>query len=676
MSKMSCFSLLEIQNRKPLKKKKKFHCLSDTQFPSVKTVAMLLAEKKQRMKEGFDIAKLLNPKHPPQTKLPLSPRPHQNKKSDIGPTLMVPQAFVITQPKIHQGVYPPQSVGQGIQSGVHGTAGCHSQPVLELVLSMEPEISAQPTPSPFNPTSTVASTENAQVAPKCKPTAKTSVMKVRTDRSRKKSTRNNQGICDSPAVAVLPQTTTWILTPAGLMPLTEIQLPSPGITGVQNQVIPKTVPEQVLHQPLTVNQHGLVHAVGPSNSTNVTPADAASSSVGTNTDQRPSVSSLPSMNDTPVFSSAVTSMTGVPTTNVPNSVNQSIIASSSATATPAQEGTISAAIFENQNVETSHVSQVFFQQPIVVNQNGSLALISAARPHLPSSVSPKSIANEVLPSPASSSSTTVSNVPVVQTVTPPPVVLLSPTSQRLPMLQEIVQDEIQSLQTATVNASPNPDTSSFDSNLMLAEDPAAVKRWMKGSEGISLPEQDKKMPYLPPFVGNINTLLSLLKAKESLLQRAAWLLPEEEAGIEEGTKVAALRKLVSERFKTNPAHSLLKARFLSCFTLPALLATIHPCKEWKLYELGSDEDEEASPYEVELRESGTEDMVQPNVRMCIAIKLLQELLFVVRINCGGLMEFPCFLLQGTLCNTNESEASARQFSGMSRRKRSRSLTSA
>lgn len=39
-----------------------------------------------------------------------------------------------------------------------------------------------------------------------------------------------------------------------------------------------------------------------------------------------------------------------------------------------------------------------------------------------------------------------------------------------------------------------------------------------------------------------------------------------------------MRQLVAERFSGNPAYQLLKARFLSCFTVPALLATIQPTR--------------------------------------------------------------------------------------------------
>lgn len=98
--------------------------------------------------------------------------------------------------------------------------------------------------------------------------------------------------------------------------------------------------------------------------------------------------------------------------------------------------------------------------------------------------------------------------------------------------------------------------------------------------GIILPNLKDKIPYLPPFVSSINTLTTLLKGRDSLLMSAVQLLPEEHRdSSDDEAKIAAVRKIVSERFKTNQAYLLMKARFLSCFTLPALLATINPNKE-------------------------------------------------------------------------------------------------
>ncbi|XP_036454189.1 LOW QUALITY PROTEIN: snRNA-activating protein complex subunit 4 [Colossoma macropomum] len=820
-----CKKVIEAQKNKPRPQTAK-------RYPSVrtKTVAMLLAEKEQREK-NCKATQLPDPKQPPPTpqasKLPIHTSPQQNKKPQTRKKKAMTEPTSMAYTNIHQGVLPPQPVGPGIlpflQSGTQGTTQT-LQPLLQLVVPVEPGKSAQlaapPTTSISSPSSVVPPTENAEKTRtskrKCKPTMKAQALKenVKSKACKKRSAKNNQSGGDAPTVAVLPQTTAWILTSAGLMPL---QLSSPGIIGNQNQVMPNSVPQLLLQPPVVVNENRLVRAVGPSNTTTVTPADVASPTAGTNLNQSlppsivsnsPSVSSLPTVNNVPNVSSAVTS-TSVPlvppnTTNVPTSVTASavqvplpeiqrnqkqnilnvvpqvpfqspVILSLSAShagpsnavrpmspfnsslspvangacltsypvgtsqnftsdatkvsSTPSVGNVVSVStastvtsapvippvqpfalnisspvvqmpsptILGNQNKRMSDcVSQVVVQQPILVNQNGSLALISAAGPRLPTNIRPAPVANisNVPPSPATSSASSVNNVPAVHTVSttsvagsdistvatshaipqanfvygltvpiqhslPTPSVgicastsfrPMTPSCQILP--QTVVQltglqAKKQPLQTGTTtsNPSPKPGALSFESNLMFLEDPAQVKNWMQGNGGISLAQLEKKMPYLPPFVSSINTLVSLLKAKESFLRGAVQLLPEEErAKSEEEAKVAAIRKLVSERFKTNPAYSLLKARFLSCFTLPALLATIHPCKESRLpgsAVLSGDEDEEDDKDEVKLIQGGSED--QPAV---------------------------------VLLNTNASEASATQFSGMNARKQSNSHTTA
>lgn len=62
--------------------------------------------------------------------------------------------------------------------------------------------------------------------------------------------------------------------------------------------------------------------------------------------------------------------------------------------------------------------------------------------------------------------------------------------------------------------------------------------------------------------------------------------------LEEAGLVAAVRQLVAERFSSNPAYHLLKARFLSCFTVPALLASIQPVTETTVLQHTSQEEEE------------------------------------------------------------------------------------
>lgn len=73
-------------------------------------------------------------------------------------------------------------------------------------------------------------------------------------------------------------------------------------------------------------------------------------------------------------------------------------------------------------------------------------------------------------------------------------------------------------------------------------------------------------------------------------------LLQEEA--EEEELVAAVRQLVAERFSDNPAYQLLKARFLSCFTVPALLATVQPITKKTVVHQDSEEEEDEEEEEV------------------------------------------------------------------------------
>ncbi len=74
---------------------------------------------------------------------------------------------------------------------------------------------------------------------------------------------------------------------------------------------------------------------------------------------------------------------------------------------------------------------------------------------------------------------------------------------------------------------------------------------------------------------------------------------EEEEEAEEAELMAAVRRLVAERFSSNPAYQLLKARFLSCFTVPALLATVQPTTERTVAHQADEEEEEEEKEEEE-----------------------------------------------------------------------------
>ncbi|XP_014194812.1 snRNA-activating protein complex subunit 4 isoform X2 [Haplochromis burtoni] len=206
----------------------------------------------------------------------------------------------------------------------------------------------------------------------------------------------------------------------------------------------------------------------------------------------------------------------------------------------------------------------------------------------------------------------------------------------------------------------------IDPSLMFVESPAAINDWLSGSGGVVVPGLSLSLPYLPPFVSNLSMLSRLLCAKKSLTRSSLQLvregnksrwpqtnskpdsstkngsndpppqpppeLPDSTSDItpaekqpaspaatpvssdhleqqekneeeEEEDLVAAVRQLVAERFSNNPAYQLLKARFLSCFTLPALLATMPPVPKVEACQTNQEEEKEE-----EMEEEGEEEV--------------------------------------------------------------------
>ncbi|XP_056314465.1 snRNA-activating protein complex subunit 4 [Danio aesculapii] len=184
----------------------------------------------------------------------------------------------------------------------------------------------------------------------------------------------------------------------------------------------------------------------------------------------------------------------------------------------------------------------------------------------------------------------------------------------------------------------------FDSHLIFPEKSSEVDDWMDGKGGVPLPHLDTSLPYLPPSAATIKTMTDLLRAKQPLLLAAKKVLPAQyQDESNEEAEVEAIRKVVAERFASNPAYLLCKARFLSCFTLPALLATINPCEERQLFSEDDEEDDLlATMNPSEERQSSTEDDEE-------------DLLTNERIQPPTTR---------TELNMNENEASAKQFSGI------------
>ncbi|KAL0192846.1 hypothetical protein M9458_011142, partial [Cirrhinus mrigala] len=133
---------------------------------------------------------------------------------------------------------------------------------------------------------------------------------------------------------------------------------------------------------------------------------------------------------------------------------------------------------------------------------------------------------------------------------------------------QIVVDSSEVPQTRTSGEPSMPlpeipsDVVNFSPHLIFPEHSSEVDDWMNGKGGIPLPHLEMSLPYLPPSAASIKTLTSLLKVKQSLLTAAVNNLPVEYQNYrEEEAQVAAIRKMVAERFASNPAYQLMKARF-------------------------------------------------------------------------------------------------------------------
>lgn len=620
----------------------------------IKTVADILAEGKERKKHSRPL------QSPEFLELQLLPQPAQTtitsrsqQQRKINATMILPQSFVITQPNTGNKAGTSHNVVQGIL------------PLLQLGTQDASKISqtesGKVTQPPSCPTTSVSTTERLTetlekvCTPKRrhKPTMKAQALmdNKRNKLSKKQATKKQQNSSLTQTVAVLPKPTAWILTPAGLMPVTEIQVQAPEIPAHQNQVMPNNV-QIVFQPPVIVNQSSCVappnaNLMKPSKSTTDVPRNNMSLTAGSNLGQ----SSMPSsISDNHADSSKISSVPQVlPDTKLPTSVagsttqvppsetacNQnkpvtpmnpmsslvpvssspvgtsqnltsscissgannvpSVSSVSAVKSTPSvHPSTVSGPGPDPQGQRMPHlVSRFVLQQPYVVNQKGSLVLVNSAGPCLINNAPPATNANITRVPPNSSSpnintslsmsssfvnspiGVIVCGLPAVQLGVNPPISPMTTSCQILP--QTLVQ---QTVLRAATPSNPRPNETTFGPSLMFFEQPAVVKNWIKGNGGITLPGLEEKMPYLPPFVSSIKTLTTLLDGRDSLLKSAVQLLPEEQRdSSEEDVKIAAVRKMVSERFKTNPAYLLLKARFLSCFTLPALLATINPCRE-------------------------------------------------------------------------------------------------
>ncbi|XP_035854920.1 snRNA-activating protein complex subunit 4 isoform X2 [Sander lucioperca] len=259
----------------------------------------------------------------------------------------------------------------------------------------------------------------------------------------------------------------------------------------------------------------------------------------------------------------------------------------------------------------------------------------------------------------------------------PPAFILQPVSNpRLPPPPPKLFLPYKGTVTADPTAPPplRREALKFDPSLMFLEPQDAVQDWLSGQGGVVVPGLSVALPYLPPFVSSLSTLSALLRAKKSLTKSFLKLLSQrsqprrpnrpgsctertsnpspdlpdstsdlqpagdtpaasvssappqegEEAvasvssappqeDVEAAEIVAVARRLVAERFSSNPAYQLLKARFLSCFTVPALLAAVQPIGEKTA---GKEEEEEDEVDVKTLKERGRRRRAERSLLLC------------------------------------------------------------
>ncbi|XP_078282227.1 snRNA-activating protein complex subunit 4 isoform X2 [Rhinoraja longicauda] len=121
------------------------------------------------------------------------------------------------------------------------------------------------------------------------------------------------------------------------------------------------------------------------------------------------------------------------------------------------------------------------------------------------------------------------------------------------------------------------DKTSIDFTLLCEDKDPVTRDWLEGKGGIHVPGTQTSLPYLPPFAATLRGFSNLLLHKKVLEQN---VLAHEAADVNEPIdpkiRLEAARVQVRERLQGSPAYQLLKARFLSAFTLPAFLATLPP----------------------------------------------------------------------------------------------------
>uniref|UniRef100_A0A672MTJ4 snRNA-activating protein complex subunit 4-like n=1 Tax=Sinocyclocheilus grahami TaxID=75366 RepID=A0A672MTJ4_SINGR len=550
------------------------------------------------------------PQHPPPLQPVLLNLPKQPVMQMTTPALIHPKTLVITQPNKQRAVQPLMLTKQKISLLPQSPPQAISHIPLPLIQQTAPAqaVMASTSKSP----SVEVSNSDKSTKRIHKPTEKVPALmeEAKAKGSKKKSLKRNQGKQNVvfQTITLQTQPVNWILAPTKLVQ----------VTGPLSANIPS-------NQTLTVpNISPLNSSIRPCISTNLYPSSSAlvvaSSSVNpalicssvTNA-SRETLKTSSSVNISPKGIQTPLSPTStlVQSKSVLHSVqmlspapkedqkvshieamkNSSDSSSDESIVKPYQTSTstgsrVSPAVFSvlpvpltvaplaNAPVASKPTNNVAVAKSPGVNENDCVPVRTI---QLPTVIQQKSLRplRPIAPSP--------------QFIAQYPNIIVAPSPRIIaaPPPQIVAPSEVPQIITSSEPLIPLPDIPSdvvsFNPHLIFPEQSSEVDDWMNGKGGIPLLHLEMSLPYLPPSAASIETLTSLLKVKQSLLAAAVNILPDEYQNYrEEEDQVAAIRKMIAERFASNPAYLLLKARFLSCFTLPALLATINPSEKFQL----------------------------------------------------------------------------------------------
>ncbi|XP_078498035.1 snRNA-activating protein complex subunit 4 [Lissotriton helveticus] len=226
---------------------------------------------------------------------------------------------------------------------------------------------------------------------------------------------------------------------------------------------------------------------------------------------------------------------------------------------------------QNQICPPVSVSAVCATPPVSINNQIHPPIYAAARSSTTQLVASNSVSH--IPPPVSITSMSAATLPVSS----------ADKNQIQPPVSVGAKTPATPLVSATDNSKNHPPVSGtekkvLDLSIVSLEDEGKVKSWLKGAHGVHVPPLKDDLPYMPPSTCNLKTLSRLLQQKKVLEKNALRLLQSNEENKERTTdkSLEVIEELVAHKLKDNPAYLLLKARFLSAFTLPAFLATMPP----------------------------------------------------------------------------------------------------